>query len=430
MINVAAYCRVSTGDDSQINSYKNQIAYYSSMINDNPDWQMIDIFADQGISGTGTRNRTEFLRMMKVCRQGRINIILCKSISRFARNTVDCLKYVRELKSLGISVIFEKENINTGSENSEFMITLFAAFAQAESESISKNITWGIEKKYKEGIIDYKLRQVMGYRVGSNGKPEIIEDEAIYVRMIFNMFIDGFSMGQIANRLNDLGVKRRNSDFLWIRKHIEQILKNEKYCGMAIQQKTVTLDCISHTRVKNTGQKPIYVHRNAHDAIISEETFQKAQEMFAKRSIDHTKKISPLDKKKIYPFRGLLSCPYCGSNFRRVPRKYKGLHYALWRCGTRLECGTSACPLGASIREETLKQLLLEELSKHINSQEQNTSVISPEYPDVDRSIQKNAIKELYETGFDENSSVLLNIIFKKIYVSDSGLDFEYAYKG
>ena len=161
---VAAYCRVSTDEDNQQNSYRTQIAYYKSVIASNPDWKMVAIYADEGLSGTQTRNRTQFNHMIRMCRRGGIDIILCKSISRFARNTVDCLVYVRELKNCGVTVIFEKENINTMAANSEFTLSLFASFAQAESESISKNITWGIEKSFRDGKIRYRLEQTMGCR--------------------------------------------------------------------------------------------------------------------------------------------------------------------------------------------------------------------------------------------------------------------------
>ena len=229
---VAAYCRVSTDEDNQQNSYRTQISYYKSLIEANPEWEMVAIYADEGLSGTQTRNRTQFNRMIRKCRRGGIDIILCKSISRFARNTVDCLVYVRELKSRGVTVIFEKENINTMAVNSEFTLSLYASFAQAESESISKNITWGIEKSFRDGKFRYRLEQTMGYRLGEDSKPKIVEEEAVHVREIFQMFANGCSMGQIANRMTEEGVVRRCGSSRWSRKNVEMILKNEKYIFM------------------------------------------------------------------------------------------------------------------------------------------------------------------------------------------------------
>ena len=182
---VAAYCRVSTEQENQQNSYATQISYYTDYITRNPDWQLVGIYADEGISGTRTKNRTQFNKMIRAARRKKIDLILCKSISRFARNTVDCLDYVRELKSLGVTVIFEKENINTSSMSSEFAISLYASFAQAESESISKNVTWGIEKAYREGNVHYRFHQMLGYRLDENGQPYIVEEEAEIVRFIF-----------------------------------------------------------------------------------------------------------------------------------------------------------------------------------------------------------------------------------------------------
>lgn len=368
ILRVAAYCRVSTNEREQHNSYVNQINYYTEYITSNANWSLVSVFADEGTSGTSVKNRQEFMKMFKMCKLGKIDLILCKSISRFARNTLDCLNYVRELKKLGVSVLFEKENINTGEENSEFMITLYAAFAQAESESISKNITWGIEKKYKEGRVSYKLDCVLGYRPGSDGRPVIVESEAKHVRDIFSLFIAGRSMGYIAKTMSNEKVMRRNGSCLWERKNVEQILKNEKYAGMVILQKTVTTDFITHSRVKNTGQKPMYILKNMHDAIISEEIFDAATKMFEKRRLEHLVKKafkksdrSPIQRKS---FGKLLFCPYCEGSFRRVVRRYKGTKYALWRCASRLEGGPSRCPRGATIREN----VLIEKLKDYWNS--------------------------------------------------------------
>ena len=167
-LRVAAYCRVSTAQEEQLNSYQVQIDYYTDCICKNKNWQLAGIFADEGISGTQTKNRTEFNRMIRLCKKKKIVLVLCKSISRFARNTVDCLEYVRQLKELGIGVIFEKENINTLTMTSEFMITLYGSFAQAESESISKNVTWGMEKRFREGKVVYNYKRLLGYKKGAD----------------------------------------------------------------------------------------------------------------------------------------------------------------------------------------------------------------------------------------------------------------------
>ena len=202
-VNVAAYCRVSTEQEEQQNSYQVQIEYYTNYINSNPEWTLAGIFADEGISGTQTKNRTEFNRMIRMCKKKKIDLVLCKSTSRFARNTVDCLDHIRLLKSLGIGVIFEKENINTLTAQSEFILSLYSSFAQAESESISKNITLGNQMAFKEGKVRYNFKYLLGYKKGDDGKPVIIPEEAEAIQLIFKLYIDGGSTHTIAQELNN-----------------------------------------------------------------------------------------------------------------------------------------------------------------------------------------------------------------------------------
>ena len=210
-IRVAAYCRVSTEQEEQQNSYQVQIDYYTQLINQNKEWELAGIFADEGISGTQTKRRTEFNKMIRLCKKRKIDLVLCKSISRFARNTVDTLEYVRQLKDLGIGVVFEKENINTLTMTSEFMIALYGSFAQAESESISKNVSWGVEKAFRDGRVRYNLNSLYGYRKGEDGKPEIIPEEAEVVRLIYRLYLDGLTLRQISKHLNPY-VDRRNRE--------------------------------------------------------------------------------------------------------------------------------------------------------------------------------------------------------------------------
>lgn len=273
IIKVAAYCRVSTGEKNQQNSYAVQISYYNEYIRSKPNWRFAGIFADEGITGTQTKNRKQFAKMIRAAKCGKIDLILCKSISRFARNTVDCLDYIRELKALGVAVLFEKEHINTSSMTSEFVISLFASFAQAESESISQNTIWGIQKTFRKGIVHYKVNQMLGYRLGADNKPYIIEEEAVFVRYIFNKYATGVSCSEIAASLTKMNAVRRNGSSNWTRHNVYQILKNEKYVGDAIMQKTYTENCITHDRRKNKGQRPMYLVQNCHDPIIDRATY-------------------------------------------------------------------------------------------------------------------------------------------------------------
>ena len=340
---VAAYCRVSTEQENQQNSYATQISYYTDYITRNPDWQLVGIYADEGISGTRTKNRTQFNKMIRAARRKKIDLILCKSISRFARNTVDCLDYVRELKALGLTVIFEKENINTSSMSSEFAISLYASFAQAESESISKNVTWGIEKAYREGNIHYRFHQMLGYRTDENGQPYIVEEEAEIVRFIFREYAAGRRSTEIAKALTEMGAKRRNGSTAWTRNHVYQILQNDKYVGDAILQKSYTVDCITHERKKNSGQKPKYLIQDCHEPIIDRKTYDTVRLELEKRKRD-AKKGQPEKGKYCtkYSMSRLLICPYCGGFYKRTTWLIKGEKIGVWRCRNRME-GTR-CP--------------------------------------------------------------------------------------
>ena len=284
VVRVAAYCRVSTGEESQRNSYETQISHYRSFIEGHAGWRLVKVFADEGLSGTQMAHRKAFQQMLRYARKGRLDLVLCKSISRFARNTVDLLDATRELKALGVGIIFEKENIDTRRMDSEFVLSLFASFAQAESESISRNITWGIERSFRNGHVRYRLENMLGYRKGADGRPEIVEDEAEIVRDVFRLFAGGMSMGEIARIMTERGAVRRCGSSVWSRKNVEKILKNEKYAGHAILQKTFTADCLTHARMKNTGQKPKYMILNCHEAIIDQDTYEKVQQRWNLRS--------------------------------------------------------------------------------------------------------------------------------------------------
>ena len=366
-IRVAAYCRVSTDHEEQINSYQVQVEYYTNYINSNSEWAMAGIFADEGISGTQTKKRTEFNRMIRKCRQKKIDLILCKSVSRFMRNTVQCLEYIRELRSLGIGIIFEKENINTMKMSGEFIISLYGSFAQAESESISKNVTWGIEKSFREGKVKYVMDKTLGYRMGDDGKPYVIEEEAEIVRRIYRLYLDGLSMQGIANIMQAEGIKRRSGSSKWSRANVDFILKNEKYVGDAILQKTFTVDCITHKAVKNRGEKAKYVIHDCHEAIIDRDTYNRTQQELAKRgSIEKKSNKSKTERGRYssaYALTDILVCGECGTSYRRVTWTSHGKKQIVWRCISRLEHGSKYCKNSPSINEEKLHNAIVKALN-------------------------------------------------------------------
>ncbi len=368
-LRVAAYCRVSTEQEEQQNSYQVQIAYYTDLINRKKEWSLVGIFADEGISGTQTKKRTEFNRMIRMCKNKKIDLVITKSISRFARNTVDCLEYVRQLKNLGIGVIFEKENINTLTMTSEFMIALYGSFAQAESESISKNVSWGKEKAYREGKVQFQYQNLLGYRKGTDGKPEIVPEEAETVKLIYKLFLDGYSMTNIKKTLESKGILTAKGKKVWNESLISSILKNEKYVGDALLQKTYTLDCITHKVVRNHGERPMYLVTDHHAPIIDRDTYNRVQQELARRS--SKRKISSkttTEQGKYsskYALSELLICGYCGTPYRRTTWSARGKKQIVWRCISRLEHGKKYCPDSPTIKEEQLHKAIIHAINNY-----------------------------------------------------------------
>lgn len=368
-LRVAAYCRVSTEQEEQQNSYQVQIAYYTDLINKKKEWTLAGIFADEGISGTQTKKRTEFNRMIRMCRNKKIDLVITKSISRFARNTVDCLEYVRQLKDLGIGVIFEKENINTLTMTSEFMISLYGSFAQAESESISKNVSWGKEKAYREGKVSFQYKYLLGYKKGADGKPEIVPKEAEIVRLIYTLFLDGYSLSNIKKVLESQEFLTSTGKKIWNVSHIQSILKNEKYVGDALLQKTFTSDCITHKVIKNHGERPMYLVTNHHDPIVDRDTYNRVQQELARRS--SKRKISDKTVTEQGKYSGkyalteLLICGHCGTPYRRTTWAARGKKQIVWRCISRLEHGKKYCPDSPTIKEEQLHKAIIHAINNY-----------------------------------------------------------------
>ena len=358
-LRVAAYCRVSTDSDEQINSYEAQKRYYTQLISENTEWAFGGLFADEGISGTSMKNRTEFNRMLAACKRGRIDMILVKSISRFARNTVDCLESIRKLRALGISVKFEKENIDSLTEPSEFMIALHSSFAQAESESISKNVTWGIRKSMEAGNVPMQYSTLLGYRKGADGLPEIVPEEAETVRQIYRKYLGGASLQQIKTHLEAKEILTARGGTIWSVSAIRNILTNEKYIGDALLQKTFTADCISKKVYKNNGELPMYYVENHHPAIIPKVVFQKVQEEIARRSSKRKtmKKSAKTEQGKYsakYALTERLVCGECGSPYKRCTWTQRGQKRIVWRCVSRLEYGRKYCHNSPTIDEPEL----------------------------------------------------------------------------
>lgn len=366
---VAAYCRVSTNNKEQINSYEAQKAYYTQKIEENPDWELAGIFADKGLSGASMKKRDNFNKMIAACKRGRIDTILTKSLSRFARNTVDCLETVRMLRARGIGVIFEKENINTLTESSEFLITLFSGFAQAEIESLSKNVTWGKEKSRAAGNVPFQYKKLLGYRKGEDEKPEIDPDEAKTVLRIYRRYLDGCSLSQIKQELEADRVPTAQAVQRWSYQVIHNILTNERYIGDAMLGKTFSTGCINRQIKQNTGERLQSYVENNHPAIIPREMFYRVQEEMARRA-SKRKVMQRHGKTELgkysakYALSELLVCGECGTPYKRCTWARNGKKRIVWRCVSRLEFGTKYCHGSPTLDEEKLHQAILEALNE------------------------------------------------------------------
>ncbi len=369
LLRVAAYCRVSTDQEEQESSYEAQIGYYTEKINTNAEWQMAGIFADEGITGTQAKKRPEFLKMIRLCRQGKIDMILTKSLSRFARNTVDSLKYIRDLKALGIAIVFEKENINTLETDTEMMLTIMSCFAQAESESISKNVSWGIRQSFKNGNVPMQYARLLGYRKGDDDKPEIVPEEAEIVKEIYRLYLDGMSLNMIVDRLNEKGLTTKGSNSPYRKEVVQRILTNEKYTGDALLQKTYVTDCITKKTRKNNGELPMYLVKNHHEPIISHADFNRVQEEMARRSAKRviTDKLTKGEQGKYsakYALSELLICGECGSHYRRVTWTAKGFKEIKWRCISRIQYGKKKCHNSPTVDEQSLHKAIVSAINE------------------------------------------------------------------
>lgn len=356
---VAAYCRVSTEFEEQESSYEVQVEHYTSYIKSNPEWELVEVYADDGISATNTAKREAFNRMIQDARDGKIDLILTKSISRFSRNTVDCLKYTRELKGLNIAVFFEKENINTLDAKGEVLMTIMAALAQQESESLSANVRLGIQFRNQQGQVQVNHNRFLGYTKGDDGKLVIVPEEADIVRRIYAEYMDGASFLQIKRGLEADGILNGAHNEKWHESNIKQILTNEKYIGDALLQKTYTVNTLEKKRVANNGLAPKYYVEGSHEPIIDKDVFLRVQAEIARRA-----NILTDGKKRVYSARYALSslviCGYCGDIYRRIKWNNRGKKSTVWRCVSRVLKKSSGidCP-ARTIREEDLQMAVV-----------------------------------------------------------------------
>lgn len=360
---VAAYVRVSTNGEEQIQSFNSQKQYYQDKIDSNKEWVMVGIYADEGITGTKTTKREQFLKMIDDCMNGLIDIVITKSVSRFSRNLVDTRQYTRMLKVKGVTVIFEKENIDTSKMESEMQLSLLSALAQNEVESLSQNVTMGVQMKMSRG-------ELMGFNgcLGYDYNPEdksitINEAEAETVRLIYDLYLQGYGAYRIAKELTRLGKVNKKGKVKWTDSGVRGILKNEKYKGDLLMGKTYTVDPISKRRLDNHGESNKYYTKNHHEAIISEEEWDKVQDILKSRYRTN-ENVSDAERIKFarkYAFSSMCQCGFCGTNLTRRSHNQDTKHKKpVWKCRTATNKGIANCPHSKAVDEVVIENAFLE----------------------------------------------------------------------
>ncbi|MBU5314526.1 recombinase family protein [Tissierella carlieri] len=440
ILRVAAYCRVSTKLEQQEGSYEAQIDYYTEKINSNPNWKLAGIYADDGISATNTKKRDDFNAMIEDCMAGKIDMIITKSVSRFARNTVDALQTIRKLKEKNIAILFEKEGVNTLEGSGELLITILSSQAQEESRNISENTRWGIVRRYENGIITVNHKKFMGYtKDKKTGELVIVPGQAETVRRIFRMYLEGSSILQITRALEADKVKTVTGKDTWHASVIERMLINEKYMGDALMQKTYTVDFLTKKRVKNNGIVPQYYIEDNHEAIIPKEIFYKVQEEKTRRASLNkaavTRKANKLKKEKSkfsskYALTEILVCAECGHPYRRQTWSKYGQKSAVWRCENRLKNGVKAtCKNSPTLKEEPLHHTIMTAIN---NVVENNGEFIGAFRENIIRVIGNYSTKNI-ATEYDEKIEYLqkemLSLIEENAKQGAVARDFDDEYK-
>ena len=420
-LRVAAYCRVSTDSDEQKLSYQSQVLHYKQLVETKPEWELVDIYADEAISGTQINKRVDFQRMINDALEGKIDMIITKSISRFARNTLDTLKYVRLLKEKNVAIMFEKENINTLTMNGEMLLVILSSLAQQESESISANVTMGLKMKMKRGeLVGYN--GCLGYDYDSETKTiSINEEEAEVVRYIFRRYVEGSGCFVIAKELTNLGYKTNRGSLKWHESTVRGIIKNEKYKGDLLQGKTFTVDPITHRRLDNMGEKEQFYVENNHEAIISDEMFERAQEILRMRSKKHSKKNTSREYSRKHAFSSMCTCGFCGGTYiRRIWHHGTDHEKPAWQCGKAIKHGRKECGHSKGIHESFLEDAFVNAYNK---IQELNATDIEEFFENIAEALDISGLRD----EVNELSSKIKKLETKSQTLLDMRLDGKIA---
>ena len=357
---VAGYARVSTDNEEQLTSYEAQVDYYTRFIRSNPDWLFVDVYTDEGISGLNTAHREGFNRMIEDALAGKISLIVTKSVSRFARNTVDSLTTIRLLKEHGVEVYFEKEGIWTFDGKGEILLTIMSSLAQEESRSISENVTWGRRKQFADGKVSMAYKSFLGYRRGEDGRPVIVPEEAKTVRLIYRMFMSGKTANSIARHLTEQGIPTPRGKQKWQSSTVESILTNEKYKGDAVLQKTFTVDFLSKKMKPNEGEVPQYYVTDSHPAIIDRTEWKLVQEEMARR------KARGSHHNSLRTFSSMIFCGDCGAQYgSKVWHSTDKYRRVIWQCNSKFS-GGEKCRT-PHLYETDIQRLFLSAISRFLS---------------------------------------------------------------
>ena len=409
---VAAYARVSTDNEEQLTSYEAQVDYYTNYIKGRDDWEFAGVYTDEGITGTNTKKREGFKSMVADALDGKIDLIITKSVSRFARNTVDSLTTIRKLKENSIEVYFEKENIWTFDGKGELLLTIMSSLAQEESRSISENCTWGQRKRFADGKVTVPFNRFLGYDRGPDGNLVVNPEQAKLVQRIYGMFLQGRSPFQIATALTKEGIPSPGGKDHWNASNIRSILTNEKYKGDALLQKSYTVDFLTKKKKMNEGEIPQYYVRDNHEAIIPPETFEMVQTLMATRKKGKNRLSS------VSIFSSKIKCADCGSWYGpKVWHSNDAYRKVIWQCNHKFEgekCGTP------TLTEDKIKELFLRAANKVVDQKEQfiaiyeqvlmkslDTTALESELSELEAEI--NIAAELIEDCINENAHVALD---------------------
>ena len=416
---VAAYARVSTTAEEQETSLVAQREYFEEFIKEHKDWIFVDVYYDDGISGLSFRRREGFNRMINDALAGKIDLILTKSLSRFARNTVDTLTTIRKLKAANIEVYFEKENIYTFDSKGEFLITIMSSIAQEESRSISENVTWGTRKRFADGKYHVPYEVFLGYKKGADGTLQIVEEEAKIVRLIYLLYLVGKSSFTICNTLNALGIPTPRNDGDWNKTTALSILSNEKYKGDALLQKTITVDFLTKKRKTNEGEITQYYITEAHEAIVSPEVFEIVQETLEYR------KNTKLRYTGSYPLGGRIFCSSCGSFFGRKTLDKKRNSKEFWRCNSYYDGNHHPHSVDDSVVKDGLAKVMGILIDSNSDVIEQCWDMLKELRPKLHRSTYENLVSKIASVpGMIENNILFMHFVIEKILVLEDKLTY------